>query len=64
MIWRQRLISYCIQPRIAISRFSLVCGTVLTSLLLLREALRLAPFPSREACWGLGLTVLDSTQNR
>jgi|GEM_PF-5304106 hypothetical protein len=35
-----------------------------TSLLLLREALKLAPFPSREPCWGLGLTVLDSIEKR
>ncbi len=35
-----------------------------TSLQLLREALKLAPFPSREPCWGLGLTVLDSIEKR
>jgi len=30
----------------------------------LREALKLAPFPSREGGWGLGLTVLHSFENR
>ncbi|HEY9612886.1 non-ribosomal peptide synthetase, partial [Allocoleopsis sp.] len=29
-----------------------------------REALNLAPFPSREGGWGLGLTVLHSLENR
>jgi hypothetical protein len=29
-----------------------------------REALKLAPFPSREGGWGLGLTVPRSAENR
>jgi hypothetical protein len=51
-----------------LQQFSLVYGTVLTSLENLspcrREALKLAPFPAREGGWGLGLTVPRSTENR